>query len=189
MLTPLFFKIRKMYVPWRECEHDAVDNSVVEDVNSIEVLYQCGMYNFFQTSNMRAQRRILNFLIDYWHPNAKAFMLDGQPLTITVEDIYFITSLLWRGEVVNLRTRGGGGLTIEDYIATYCEVDIVKVGSQVPIKNIEYLILKSILYTMTHIVGSTSLHQASRSQMQYAIECLKPTVFDWSTTMLNCMKT
>jgi hypothetical protein len=28
----------------------------------------------------------LNHLIDYWHPDVEAFMLDGKPLTITVEE-------------------------------------------------------------------------------------------------------
>ena len=55
-------------------------------------------------------------------------------LTIEVEDIYFITGLSRQGEVVNLRSSGGpkGGLTIDEYIAVYCYVDINKVGSQVP---------------------------------------------------------
>jgi hypothetical protein len=42
-------------------------------------------------------------------------------LTITVEDIYFITSLSHRGEVPNFTTHGGGGQTINDYINEYCE--------------------------------------------------------------------
>ena len=52
-------------------------------------------------------------------------------LTIKVEDIYFITGLSRRGEVVNLRSRGGprGGLTIDEYIAVYYYVDMEKVGS------------------------------------------------------------
>jgi hypothetical protein len=54
---------------------------------------------------------------------------------------------------------------INDYIATYCEDGTNKLGTQIPIKNINILRLKVILYTMTHIVGSSSLHQASRSQM------------------------
>jgi hypothetical protein len=116
-------------------------------------------------------------------------MLDGKALTIMVEDIYFITDLSRRGEVVNFKTHGGGGLTINEYIATYCEDGTEKVGMQIPIKNIQSLSLKVILYTMTHIVGSSSLHQASWSQMQYVVECMRPTIFDWSTTMLNCMKT
>jgi hypothetical protein len=37
---------------------------------------------------MRAQPRLLNALVYYWHPNAEAFMLEGQSLVPTIEDIY-----------------------------------------------------------------------------------------------------
>jgi hypothetical protein len=40
---------------------------------------------------MWAQKRLLQLLIGYWNPEADAFMLDGQSLTIEVDDIYFIT--------------------------------------------------------------------------------------------------
>jgi hypothetical protein len=41
-------------------------------------------------------------------------MLDGQSLTIEVDDIYFIIGLSRQGDVVNLRTRVGIGMTIKD---------------------------------------------------------------------------
>jgi hypothetical protein len=53
---------------------------------------------------MRAQPRLLNVLVDYWHPNAEAFMIEGKSLTPTTEDIYFLTGLSRRGEPVNLHT-------------------------------------------------------------------------------------
>ena len=57
-------------------------------------------------------------LVDYWDPNLESLHIDGMSLTIEVEDIYFITGLSRRGEVVNLRSRGlEGGLTIDEYIA------------------------------------------------------------------------
>ena len=59
-------------------------------------------------------------LINYWDPDIEAFQLDGMPLRLEVEDVYFITGLSHRGEVVNLRARGvGGGLTINEYIFIY----------------------------------------------------------------------
>ena len=60
-------------------------------------------------------------LVDYWDPDSESFQIDGMSLTIEVEDIYFITGLSRRGEVVNLRSRGGpgGGLTIDEYIMVY----------------------------------------------------------------------
>jgi hypothetical protein len=33
-----------------------------------------------------------------------------------------------------------------------------------------------------------ALHQASRAQMNCAVQCLNAQFFDWSTTLLECMK-
>ena len=64
-------------------------------------------------------------LMDYWDLDIETFHIDGMPLSLEVEDIYFITGLSLRGEVVNLRAHGvGGGLTIEEYIAVYYLPDI-----------------------------------------------------------------
>ena len=69
-------------------------------------------------------------LVDYWDPNLESFQIDGMSLTIEVEDIYFITGLSRRGEVVNLRSRRPeGGLTIDEYIVVYYYPDTEKVGS------------------------------------------------------------
>ena len=91
---------------------------------------------------------------------------------------------------MNLRSRGGpgGGLTINEYIAVYCYPDIEKVGIQVPTNAIHVLGLKAILLTLGNIAGLASLHQASQLLMFYAVECMRPTVYDWSTTLLSNMK-
>ena len=93
-------------------------------------------------------------LVDYWDLDSDSFWLDGMSLTIEVEDIYFITGLSRRGEMVNLRARGGPshGLTIDEYIAMYFYPETEKVGSQVPTNAIQVL---------GRIAGLASLHQAS----------------------------
>ena len=92
-------------------------------------------------------------------------------LTIEMEDIYFITGLFRRGEMVNLRSRGpGGGLTTDEYIAVYCYLNREKVGSQIPTNSIQVLGLKAILLTLGRIAGLVSLHQASRPLMFYVVE-------------------
>jgi hypothetical protein len=48
--------------------------------------------------------RFLQFLMDYWDLDSEIFNLDGQPLRIEFEDIYFLMRLSHRGEVVNLKT-------------------------------------------------------------------------------------
>jgi hypothetical protein len=138
---------------------------------------------------MRAQVRLLQLLVNYWDPETESFNLDGKPLRIEVDDIYFITGLSHRGEVVNLKARGaGGGMTMEEYISTHCVAGTDKVGSQLPIRVIENLSLKIIVLVLTWILGSASLHQASRPLMFYAVECLRPIVYDWCTSLLANMK-
>ena len=99
-------------------------------------------------------------LVDYWDPNSESFQIDGMSLMIEVEDIYFITGLSRRGEVVNLRSHcgAGGGLTIDKYIAVYFYPDTEKVGSQVPTNAIQVLGLKAILLTLGRIEGLASLY-------------------------------
>jgi hypothetical protein len=138
---------------------------------------------------MRAHVRLLDMLVGYWEPKSESFNLDGQALRIEVEDIYFLTGLSRRGEVVNLKSRGAGsGMKIEEYIDTHCVVGTPKVGSQVPIQAINNLSLNIIVLVLTRITGSASLHQASRSLMFYEVQCTRPIVYDWCTSLLENMK-
>jgi hypothetical protein len=177
-----------MYVQWREREHEAISELVAGDPNVMAVLMQCGLLKFFLCPFMQAQPRLLNALIDYWHPDAEAFMLEGQSLVPTTEDIYFLTGLSRRGEPVNFRMFPAGLLNITELIAEHCEAGTNCVSSQGPISKITDLSLQVILLLIGRITGSAALHQASRAHMNYAIQCLNAQIFDWSTTLLECMK-
>jgi hypothetical protein len=127
--------------------------------------------------------------MDYWDPNSESFNLDGQPLRIEVEDIYFLTRLSRWGEVVNLKARGtGSGMKIEEYIDAHYIAGTDKVQSQVPIRAINNLSLTIVFLVLTQIIGSTSLHQTSRSLMFYLVECLRPMVYDSCTSLVANMK-
>jgi hypothetical protein len=67
----------KMYMHWREIEHEDTSVLVGEEPNIVVALMQCGLLKFFLCPFMRTQPRILNALVDYWHLYAKAFMLEG----------------------------------------------------------------------------------------------------------------
>ena len=82
-----------MYVQWREREHEAANELVAADPNVMAVLTQCGLVKFFLCLFMRTQPRLMNALVDYWHLNAEAFMLEGKSLVPTTKDIYFLTVL------------------------------------------------------------------------------------------------
>ena len=67
------------------------------------------------------------------------------------------------------------------YIYTYCEAGTQKVASQIPIARIETLALHSIAFCLVRMLGTTTQHVISRPLMYYALECTRPTVFDWCT--------
>ena len=111
------------------------------------------------------------------------------PLSIEFEDIYFITGFYGRGEVVNLWSRGlGGGLIIHEHINVYCVQDTEKFRSQIPTNAIQNLELKSILLALGWIARLEFLHQDSRPMIFYVVECICPTIYDWSTSLLRNMK-
>jgi hypothetical protein len=66
-----------MYVHWREREHEEVSELVGEDPNVVAALMQCGLLKFFLCPFMQTQPRLLNALVNYWHPDAEDFMLEG----------------------------------------------------------------------------------------------------------------
>jgi hypothetical protein len=115
-------------------------------------------------------------------------MLEGQSLTPTTEDIYFLTGLSRRGEPVNFHTFPSGPHNIAELIGLHCEAGTDKMGTQVPINKISNLSLKVIVFLIGQITGSASLHQASRAHMNCVVQCLNAQIFDWSTTLLDCMK-
>jgi hypothetical protein len=95
---------------------------------------------------MQAQPRLLNVLVDYWNLDAEAFMLEGQSLVPTVEDIYFLTGLSRRGEPVNFWTFPGGPHNIAELIGLYCSADTDHSRTQVPIRNITNLSLQVTVF-------------------------------------------
>jgi hypothetical protein len=153
----------------REREHEDIDFLVGEDPATTTILAQCGLLKFFQCSFMRAQPRLLNALVDYWHPDTEAFMLEGQSLTPTTEDIYFLIGLSRRGEPVNFHTFPSGPHNIAELIGIHCEAGTDKMGTQVPINKIPNLSLKVILFLIGQITRSTALHQASWAHMNCAV--------------------
>jgi hypothetical protein len=70
-----------------------VDAAVERYLVARVALKRCGLYKFWSLKGMRAQVRLLEMMVGYWDPNSEVFILDGQPLRIEVEEIYFLTGL------------------------------------------------------------------------------------------------
>ena len=112
-------KFFRMTISWREHEHSAIDNEVMQDQVSLNILRNCGLLKFFKMPNMKSNVRLLEILVNYWEPEEDCFIIDQMPIRIEVEDIYFITGLSRRGEPVDLHGKPLGGLTVEDYVHVY----------------------------------------------------------------------
>jgi hypothetical protein len=70
------------------------------------------------------------------------------------------------------------GMKVKQYIEAHCVARTPMVGSQIPIRAIGNLSLNIIVLILTRIIGSASLHQASRPLMFYMLECVRPIVYD-----------
>ena len=65
-------------------EHENSDQDSLHSATTVQVLRQSGLLKFFSTSPMRANVRLLEFLINYWEHELGAFDLQGDILEITL---------------------------------------------------------------------------------------------------------
>ena len=139
---------------------------------------------------MRSETRLLKLLIGYWDLDRSQFIIDNDPISFEVEDIYFLVGLSHRGRELNLcgGGRGDASLTIQEYIDTYCEDGTQKVASHIPIARIETLALRSIVFCLLKMSGTTSQHVISHPLMYYALECSRATIFYWCTWLLASVR-
>ena len=70
---------------------------------------------------MRANVRMLEFMVNYWDHDLGMFNLQGETLDITIEDMHFITVLSRWGAPFNLEGTGRGGdpLCVQNYIDVF----------------------------------------------------------------------
>ena len=177
-----------MVIEWKEREHQLDDQMVLQDPNTVLALRECGLYKYFQIPNMRSKVQLLNYIIGLWDKETYTFQVGTHSLSLEIDDIYFLTGLSKRGGPISLTLQQGGGLSIDNYVDQYCQVEAHKVSGKISIRDVNDLSLKSILYTMTQLARGLAPHLASKSQMQYSIECMTPRVFNWCEGLIIYLK-
>jgi hypothetical protein len=70
---------------------------------------------------MRAQLRLLEYLVHTWDVDQQVFYVDVHVISLDIEDIYFLMGLSCPGVQVTLTGGRGGGLPMSEYIKHYCE--------------------------------------------------------------------
>jgi hypothetical protein len=109
-------------------------------------------------------------------------------LSIDIEYIYFLTRFSRRGYYVSLTGSRGGGLKMSEYCNQYCVPEAARKKGKVAIWGVQDLTLRTILFTIARMAGSSTPHMELQSYFQYAIECTEPRVFNWADAVLRSIK-
>ena len=70
-----------------------MEEAVQGDIMAQQALWAYGLYKFWCFGSLRAKPRLLQLLVDYWDLEYETLQIDRMPLSIEVEDIYFIIGL------------------------------------------------------------------------------------------------
>jgi hypothetical protein len=87
---------------WRERENEDDDEMDLNDPKTINSLQQCGLLKFFKIQGMRAQLRLLEYLVRMWDMDRQVFHVGVHVISLDIEDIYFLIGLSHRGVQVTL---------------------------------------------------------------------------------------
>jgi hypothetical protein len=71
---------------------------------------------------MRAQLRLLEYLVHMWDVDQQVFHVGAHALYLDIEDIYFLIGLSRRGSHVTLIGGIGGGIPMSEYLCRYCDL-------------------------------------------------------------------
>lgn len=128
-------------------------------------------------------------MVHSWDPAEQVFHIGDKVLPILIDVIYFLTGLSRRGAPISLSGSSHGGELVRDYIRQFCwpGTQPSKDG-KINIGDVRDIPLRTILFTITKLAGSMTLHVANRSYMQYALECFEPTMFNWGEAVFSLMK-
>jgi hypothetical protein len=139
-----------------------------------------GLLKFFKMQKMKKEIFLLKYMIGLWNVAEQGFQIGMQLLTIDLEYLYFLTYLSKIGSLIFLSRQRALPVPMDEHVKNHCVLGTRLVGGRITIKDIRDLPLRSILFSITSIARSTNSHLVSISQVAYGLQCLEPTLFNWS---------
>jgi hypothetical protein len=100
---------------WREREHEEEDAIAGNDLCTFTALRDCGLLKFFRILGMRAQLRLLEYVVHMWDVDQQLFHMGVHTLTLDIEDIYFLIGLSRHGYHASLTSGQGDRLPMSEY--------------------------------------------------------------------------
>jgi hypothetical protein len=145
---------------WREREHEEDDSIVGNGLGTVAALRECGLLKFFKIPGMRAQLRLLEYLVHMWDVDQQLFHVVVHRLTLDIKDIYFLMGLSRRGYHATLTGGRGGKLPMSEYVCQYFFPEVERSKGEVAIWGVQYLTLQTILLIIACMAGIMAPHMA-----------------------------
>jgi hypothetical protein len=177
-----------MVLEWREREHEEDNANAENHPPTIAALRDCGLLKYFCILGMRAQVKLLEYLVRMWDPDQQVFNVGAHTLSIDIEEIYFLTGFSRHGYYVSMTDSRGGGLKMSEYCNQYCVPEAERKKEKFSIWGVQDLTLRTILFTIAQMAGSSTPHMELQSYFYYAIECTEARVFNWADVVLRSIK-
>jgi hypothetical protein len=121
---------------WREREHEDDDFFAGNDPGTVNALRQCGLLKLLKIQGMRAQLKLLEYLVHMWDVDQQVFHVGSHILSLDLEDIYFLMGLSYHGSRVSLTRSRGGGLPMSEYVHRYCDPEAERRSGKVSIRDV-----------------------------------------------------
>lgn len=174
---------------WQERTHNDNEERNFNDLGCRRALLECRLRKFFLTPHLRAQLDLLELLIRSRNPTDEKFIIRGKDIEFYATDIYFLTRLSHRGERPILEGQRVVSETLDMLIAWVCPgAHKSATNGKLQIPTVDDLTLRSVLFMVTRTAGSQAQHEATKTHLWLALECLNPTMYNWAEAMAVNMK-
>ena len=136
------------------------------DPSTIRALRDCGLLKYFILSRMRQHMELLEFVVLAWDLVIEAFHIGDKVAPILVDDFYLLTGLSRRGLPISLSRFPLGGEMVRDYILQYCNPgEEPRKDGKINIHDVCDFPLRTILFVITKLAGTATVHVANKSYM------------------------
>jgi hypothetical protein len=178
-----------MPVWWRERDWAQLrDAMAIEEPRVRATLATCGLLKFFECPLIQAHKYLIQFLLQMWSPELHCFVVRGEQIPFTtVEDVYFLTGLPFRGTPLPTKPVLSRETTLVTIDQHYYSGDKFMSGTVVSISAIDSLTHRCIATMIVRVYGSIATQRISGGQLLVLERVVGGAQFAWGLTLHSRM--
>jgi hypothetical protein len=152
----------------------------IEETGVHATLATYGLLKFFECPLIRAQEYLLQFMIQMWSPEPHYFLMRGEQTPfITMEDVYFLTGLPFRGTPLPVEPVLPRSTFLTNIGQRYCSGRDFMSGTVVSISAIDSLAHRCIAVMIVRVYGLLAIQRISGGQLLVLERVLASERFAW----------